>query len=226
MHGAVARHLHNLPSESPVRPGTHCASSALTPLVQARKAGAPTAFPVPPPPLAHSRGAGLGNGLFPQFSAPGSPHPLSLPPPPLLAPAAAGASCTGTSVRGAALERPHPACDRRRPSFLSCRSASSGGRFLFRSVPSAASAAARVRAPRGQRRASRRRHLQGVAVFARGCHGHSDASTGTEALSSAWAPTSRGASRFQGVILHRMIISTLSCISQVLNVCYTEHSTC
>lgn len=90
MHGAVDRHLHNFPSESPVRPGTHCASSALTPLVQAREAGAPTAFPVPPPPLAHSRGAGLGNGLFPQFSAPGSPHPLSLPPPPLLAPAAAG----------------------------------------------------------------------------------------------------------------------------------------
>lgn len=130
----MARHLHNFPSESPVRPGTHCASSALTPLVQAREAGAPTAFPVPPRPLAHSRGAGLGNGLFPQFSAPGSPHPLSLPPPPLLAPAAAGASCTGTSVRGAAPERPRPACDRRRPSFLSCRSASSGGRFLFRPV--------------------------------------------------------------------------------------------
>lgn len=93
-------------------------------------------------------------------------------------------------------------------------------------VPSAASAAARVRAPRGQCRASRCRHLQGVAVCARGCHGHSDASTGTEALSSAGAPTSRGASRFQGVILHWMIISTLSCISQVLNVCYTEHSKC
>lgn len=46
----MARHLHNFPSESPVRPGTHCASSALTPLVQAREAGAPTAFPVPPRP--------------------------------------------------------------------------------------------------------------------------------------------------------------------------------
>lgn len=83
MHGAVARHLHNLLSESPVRPGTHCASSALTPLVQAREAGAPDGLPGPTPAPAHSRGAGLGNGLFPQFSAPGSPHPLSLPPPPL-----------------------------------------------------------------------------------------------------------------------------------------------
>lgn len=225
MHGAVARHLHNLPSESPVRPGTHCASSALTPLVQAREAGAPDGLPGPTP-----APRTLPRCRFRERSLPAVLSARESPPSVLAAtsssrPGGSGRflhgdvrprGCTGAAsprVRSAPILPFLPFCLVRRA-------------FSVPVVPSAASAAARVRAPRGQCHASRRRHLQGVAVFARGCHGHSDASTGTEALSSAGAPTSRGASRFQGVILHRMIMSTLTCISQVLNVCYTEHSTC